>query len=103
MNIAVDAVGPAVAEVEKLLSDADAAVADAIRKVARLQDRGVAAAGKVGIPTGLIGKVLENAGNLAASLGSAAAWLGDIHRGLHEAKQNLDGADQRGGGWGKGD
>jgi hypothetical protein len=101
MNIAVDAVGPAVAEVEKLLSDADAAVADAIRKVARLQDKGLAAAMKVGIPTGLIGEVLYAAARVGSSLGEAASAMGEVHRGLHAAKANLGGAEQRGGGWGK--
>jgi hypothetical protein len=104
MNIAVDAVGPAVAEVEKLLSDADAAVADAIRKVARLQDKGLAAAMKVGIPTGLIGEVLQSAAQVAYSLGDAASYMGEVHRGLHEAKAKLEaGAGEKGGGFGKGD
>jgi hypothetical protein len=105
MNIAVDAVGPAVAEVEKLLADADAAVADAIRKVARLQDKGVAAAVKVGIPTGLIGEVLYNAGRAAFSLGEAASAMGEVHRGLHEARKKLGAPvmEAGGGGWDKGD
>jgi hypothetical protein len=91
----------AVAEVEKLLSDADAAIADAIRKVARLQDKGLAAAGKVGIQTGLIGEVLYAAARVGSSLGEAAAQMGEVHKGLHAAKANLGGAEQRGGGWGK--
>jgi hypothetical protein len=98
MNIAVDAVGPAVAEVEKLLADADEAVAEAIRRVARLQDRGLAAAAKVGIPTGLIGEVLFAASRVGSSLGEAAAGMNEVHRGLHEAKGKLM---EKGGGWGK--
>jgi hypothetical protein len=100
MNIAVDAVGPAVAEVEKLLADADAAVADAIRKVARLQDKGVAAAVKIGI-SGMLGQVFQNAAAVSMALGDAAAHMSTLHRGLHEAKVNLGGAEERGGGWGK--
>jgi hypothetical protein len=104
MNIAVDAVGPAAAEVEKLLSEADAAVADAIRKVARLQDKGLAAAMKVGIQTGLISEVLHGASLVQGALGESALHMGDLHKALHKVKEELAArVEQRGGGFGKGD
>jgi hypothetical protein len=104
MNIAVDAVGPAVAEVEKLLADADEAVAMAVRKVARLIDRGVGAAMEIGIHP-FISKAIEAAGNAQASLGGAAGFMGDVHRELHDARKRLGAPvmEAAGGGWDKGD
>jgi uncharacterized protein YoxC len=104
MNIAVDAVGPAVAEVEKLLSDADAAVADAIRKVARLIDKGVGAAEDVGIPAVYLDEVLSAATEVTLALGEANSWMRALHRALHPVKAKLEAsAGEKGGGFGKGD